>query len=106
MIRMLVVETLCVFSFLRACFSLHGAPSIQFLNFNDCFVCRNCVATKEPPAELKGNYSEEHLLKTRAYSLDKKNFALVHGLYDTCETLVLLLFGGLPWLWCALITAT
>lgn len=49
--------------------------------------------------ELKDNYTAEHLEKTRAYSLDKKNFGLLKDLYDGIESFSVLIFGMLPFTW-------
>jgi STE24 endopeptidase len=57
------------------------------------------VQTRDPPEELKENYSEEHLAKTRAYSLDKKDFGLVKGAFDFVESFALLWFCILPIAW-------
>jgi STE24 endopeptidase len=67
---------------------------------NPCIIgIPQAIATKTPPQELKADYSEDHLAKTRAYSLDKKNFALIKGVYDTIESLAFLMYGVLPWMW-------
>eukprot|EP00892_Ulva_mutabilis_P010597 jgi/Ulvmu1/790/UM010_0164.1 len=60
---------------------------------------RQAIATQDPPEELKDNYTDEHLKKTRAYSLDKKNFGLLKDLYDSAESFSVLIFGMLPFTW-------
>jgi STE24 endopeptidase len=55
--------------------------------------------TRDPPEELKGHYSKEHIIATRAYSLDKKNYGLVKGAFDFCETFFVLWFMLLPVTW-------
>lgn len=57
------------------------------------------IATEDPPEELKDNYTDDHLKKTRAYSLDKKNFGLIKDVYDSVESFSVLIFGMLPFTW-------
>lgn len=57
------------------------------------------IRTAPPPDDLQQHYSQEHLTKTRAYSLDKRTYSLVHGALGAVETLALLWFQLLPDLW-------
>jgi STE24 endopeptidase len=57
------------------------------------------VLTKDPPEELKDHYTKEHIAKTRAYSIDKKNFGLLKGIFDFAENISLLYFVLLPVAW-------
>lgn len=60
---------------------------------------RKVVQTGSPPDELKEHYATDHLEKTRAYSIDKKNYGLVKGLYSFAETAAILYFQLLPVIW-------
>ena len=57
------------------------------------------VLTRDPPAELKEHYSDEHVNTTRAYSIDKKNFGLIRGAFDFFESFGVLWFMLLPLTW-------
>ena len=57
------------------------------------------MKTRGPPQELKGHYTDEHVAKTRAYSLDKKGYALVKGAIDFAEGVAVLWFMLLPVAW-------
>lgn len=37
--------------------------------------------------------------KARLYSLDKRKYSFVKGFYQHSEGMVILIFGGLPFLW-------
>ena len=60
---------------------------------------RWAVLTREAPKELTGHYSERHITRTRAYSIDAKNLALVKGVADFIESLALIYFMLLPLAW-------
>jgi STE24 endopeptidase len=57
------------------------------------------IRTANPPEDLKDHYTADHLTKTRAYSVDKKTYALVHGLFGAAESFAVLWFQLLPQLW-------
>jgi len=49
-----------------------------------------------------GLFSDELYQQAQAYSIDKWWFGFVHGLYNLAETLAVLWFQCLPWLWAKL----
>lgn len=53
----------------------------------------------EVPEEVKEVLDEETYTKARLYQLDKSEFSFWSGLYSQFETTVILLFGGIPFLW-------
>jgi STE24 endopeptidase len=60
------------------------------------------IKKQDPPATLKGLFSDELYQQAQAYSIDKWWFGFVHGLYNLAETLAVLWFQCLPWLWAKL----
>ena len=79
---------------LHALLSVHIAPHLQ-LQLSQL----QAVLTRDPPSELEDHYSADHIKTTRAYSIDKKNFALVKGAFDFAESLAVLCLFLLPWSW-------
>ncbi|XP_077976932.1 CAAX prenyl protease 1 homolog [Glandiceps talaboti] len=56
--------------------------------------------TKVPDAVVS-ILDEETFTKARLYQLDKSNFAFWSGMYSQCEMTVILLCGGIPYVWAA-----
>jgi STE24 endopeptidase len=65
----------------------------------EVLVSMQAVLTKDPPEALQDHYTKEHVIKTRAYSIDKKNFGLVKGVFDFAENVALLYFLLFPVAW-------
>ncbi|XP_071498680.1 CAAX prenyl protease 1 homolog [Diadema antillarum] len=57
--------------------------------------------TKEVPASLNDVIDHETFQKARLYGLDKSSFGFWHGIYDQLESSVILIYGGIPFLWMA-----
>uniref|UniRef100_A0A8C9SXN3 CAAX prenyl protease n=1 Tax=Scleropages formosus TaxID=113540 RepID=A0A8C9SXN3_SCLFO len=55
--------------------------------------------TRHVPAELGAIMDTETLEKSRLYQLDKSNFSFWSGLYSETEGTLILLLGGIPFLW-------
>lgn len=55
--------------------------------------------TTGPRCVLAGLFSKDLYLSSQAYSIDKWWFGLYHGIYSLAETLAVLWFGYLPWVW-------
>ncbi|XP_033118144.1 CAAX prenyl protease 1 homolog [Anneissia japonica] len=51
------------------------------------------------PAALEGILKTETFEKARLYQLDKSNFGIWSGIYSQVESSLILLLGGMPWLW-------
>ena len=54
---------------------------------------------KDEKAEPLLPQLQEKFVKAQAYGLDKINFGMIAGTYDTVESVVFLLLGFLPWAW-------
>jgi STE24 endopeptidase len=65
----------------------------------ELLVSMQAVLTKDPPEALRDHYTKDHVTKTRSYSIDKKNFSLVKGVFDFAENIALLYFVLLPVAW-------
>ncbi|XP_078736002.1 CAAX prenyl protease 1 homolog [Lampetra fluviatilis] len=58
------------------------------------------LSTLTVPPELVGSsLTQETLLKARSYQLDKGAFGSVSNLYSQIESTLILLLGGIPYLW-------
>ncbi|XP_075910599.1 CAAX prenyl protease 1 homolog [Petromyzon marinus] len=58
------------------------------------------LSTLTVPPELVGSsLTQETLLKARSYQLDKGSFGSVSNLYSQIESTLILLLGGIPYLW-------
>ncbi|XP_035663679.1 CAAX prenyl protease 1 homolog [Branchiostoma floridae] len=55
--------------------------------------------TKDIPWELRSVLEHETFEKARLYQLDKNGFSFWAGLYSQLEMTVILLLGGIPFLW-------
>lgn len=55
--------------------------------------------SKTVPSELSGVVDQETFDKARLYNLDKSNFGFWSGLWNQLLTLLILWFGGIPFLW-------
>ncbi|KAL9969581.1 hypothetical protein ACROYT_G021811 [Oculina patagonica] len=55
--------------------------------------------TKDVPVELKDTLDHESFEKARLYQLDRSSFSLISGAYSQLETTLILLLGGIPFLW-------
>nr|XP_058962488.1 CAAX prenyl protease 1 homolog [Pocillopora verrucosa] len=55
--------------------------------------------TKDVPDELKDTLDHESFEKARVYQLDRSSFGFVSGAYSQVETTLILLLGGIPFLW-------
>jgi len=55
--------------------------------------------TTSVPSELKDTIDDETFQKARAYSIDKSVFGLWSGMYSQIEGTVILVLGGIPFLW-------
>ncbi|KAL8582512.1 hypothetical protein ACOMHN_065491 [Nucella lapillus] len=53
----------------------------------------------EVPDALEGVLDKETFEKARLYQLDKSNFGFWYGLFSQVESTLILVFGGLPFLW-------
>jgi len=51
------------------------------------------------PKQLQSIISEEKFLKSQSYGLDKSRFGFLVGGFSQVETTVLLIYGGLPYIW-------
>ncbi|KAK7500099.1 hypothetical protein BaRGS_00008646 [Batillaria attramentaria] len=51
------------------------------------------------PSALEGVLDQETFEKARLYQIDKSNFGFWSGLYSQIESTIILLLGGLPYLW-------
>merc|ERR1711976_495539 len=51
------------------------------------------------PEELKAVLDEETFEKARLYNLDRSVFGSWSGLYSQLEMTLILIFGGMPFLW-------
>ncbi|ESO88920.1 hypothetical protein LOTGIDRAFT_209825 [Lottia gigantea] len=67
-----------------------------YLSYRQRTIYRN--ATKVPK-ELENVLDQETFEKARLYQLDKSNFGFWSNIYSQIESTVILLIGGLPWLW-------
>eukprot|EP00735_Rhodelphis_limneticus_P003650 TRINITY_DN15143_c0_g1::TRINITY_DN15143_c0_g1_i1::g.30583::m.30583 TRINITY_DN15143_c0_g1::TRINITY_DN15143_c0_g1_i1::g.30583 ORF type:complete len:470 (+),score=80.87,sp/Q8RX88/FACE1_ARATH/54.33/4e-154,Peptidase_M48/PF01435.13/3e-52,DUF955/PF06114.8/6.5e+03,DUF955/PF06114.8/0.024,DUF955/PF06114.8/6.2e+02,SprT-like/PF10263.4/0.064,DUF4538/PF15061.1/3.1e+03,DUF4538/PF15061.1/0.049,Peptidase_M56/PF05569.6/1.5e+03,Peptidase_M56/PF05569.6/0.19,Peptidase_M43/PF05572.8/0.22,DUF3671/PF12420.3/0.75,DUF367 len=56
---------------------------------------------KVKPSALNEIVSDEKFLKAQDYGHDKSRFGFVHSLFSQVESVSVLLFGGLPFLWVA-----
>ncbi|XP_062863298.1 CAAX prenyl protease 1 homolog [Trichomycterus rosablanca] len=56
-------------------------------------------STTHVPSELGKIMDSETFEKSRLYQLDKSNFGFWSGLYSETEGTLILLFGGIPFLW-------
>ncbi|KAG9331042.1 hypothetical protein JZ751_020392 [Albula glossodonta] len=56
-------------------------------------------STKHVPVELGKIMDTETFEKSRLYQLDKSNFSFWSGLYSETEGTLILLLGGIPYLW-------
>ncbi|XP_047128545.1 CAAX prenyl protease 1 homolog isoform X1 [Hydra vulgaris] len=55
--------------------------------------------TKDIPVELKDSLDKQTFEKSRLYQVDRSKFGFVSSIYSQLELTVILLFGGLPFLW-------
>uniref|UniRef100_A0A8C5GVC1 CAAX prenyl protease n=1 Tax=Gouania willdenowi TaxID=441366 RepID=A0A8C5GVC1_GOUWI len=55
--------------------------------------------TKHVPQELDNIMDSETFEKSRLYQLDKSNFSFWSGLYSETEGMLILVLGGIPFLW-------
>ena len=60
---------------------------------------KKATSSKDAPAEPLLPQLQEKFKKAQAYGLDKINFGMIAGTYDTAESVVFLLLGFLPWSW-------
>lgn len=57
------------------------------------------LKTTSVPTELNDTLDDETFQKARHYSLDKNSFGFWHGIYSQLEETLILLLGGIPYLW-------
>ncbi|XP_030850470.1 CAAX prenyl protease 1 homolog [Strongylocentrotus purpuratus] len=55
--------------------------------------------TKDVPSSLKDVIDNETFEKARLYGLDKSSFGFWHGIYEQIESSIILVLGGIPYLW-------
>ncbi|EDO31610.1 predicted protein [Nematostella vectensis] len=55
--------------------------------------------TEDIPVELKDVLEKDTFEKARKYQLDRSTYGFYHGIYSQIETSVILLLGGIPFLW-------
>ncbi|XP_041463404.1 CAAX prenyl protease 1 homolog [Lytechinus variegatus] len=55
--------------------------------------------TKEVPSSLRDVIDNETFEKARLYGLDKSSFGFWHGIYEQIESSIILVLGGIPYLW-------
>ncbi|CAG2223046.1 STE24 [Mytilus edulis] len=54
---------------------------------------------KSVPASLEGVLDQETFTKARLYGLDKSSFGCWSSLYSQIESTLILIFGGIPFMW-------
>lgn len=57
------------------------------------------VETKEIPVELLDSLDKETFEKSRLYQIDKSKFGFWSSLYGQVESTLILVYGGIPFLW-------
>jgi len=57
------------------------------------------VETKEIPSELHDSLDKETFEKSRLYQIDKSKFGFWSSLYGQVESTIILIYGGIPFLW-------
>ncbi|XP_071956270.1 CAAX prenyl protease 1 homolog [Antedon mediterranea] len=67
-----------------------------YLSFRQINVYKTATTV---PAPLAGILKKETFEKARLYQLDKSNFGMWSGIYSQIETTLILVLGGIPWLW-------
>jgi len=63
------------------------------------------LETKDIPCELQDSLDKETFEKSRSYQIDKSKFGFWSSLYGQIESTLILVYGGIPFLWAASETA-
>lgn len=60
---------------------------------------RNKLKETAIPKQLENVVEKEKFDKSRVYGLDKNNFILIQSLYQQIESILVLYYGALPYVW-------
>ncbi|GAX75985.1 hypothetical protein CEUSTIGMA_g3428.t1 [Chlamydomonas eustigma] len=66
-----------------------------YLDFRQLHVLKS----PKPPPVLAEHFNQDLYLKTQAYSLDKWYFGFWRGMYSLFESMIMLTYKVLPWIW-------
>lgn len=80
-------------------FGAHITIMLVMYVFTTYLDIRQHTKLKEKKPKELTFVEDEEFTKAQAYGLDKSSFGFIHGFFEQCQTLGILFYGALPWLW-------